>query len=166
MDPLAQILDYHGTERMLGLVVTGVGAAALASAVYVWRTRADAVGRGLLVPLLLVALGGVVGGPMLAAKSVERIESLAAMYERDPASVAALELPRMERVNGNWLPLKITWVTLAAVGVFVIVRIRRPFWRGVSIGTVGLSCALLVVDITAERRAETYTAALKSIPGP
>jgi hypothetical protein len=163
MDVLARIVEYHAAERTLGMVAIGAGAAALAAAFVLWRRRPDPLARGLLIPLLLLALGGLAGGPILAAKSTERIEVLSKMYAEDPAKLVEIEAPRMARVNGNWIPLKIGWVSLAAVGVFVIVRIRRPFWTGVSIGVLGLCGVLFVVDSFAEARAERYVQALDAI---
>lgn len=163
MTPHAELLTYFTAERDLGWAALGVGIAAAITASLLWRGRAVPVRKGLLVPVLLLALGGIVGGPILAGRSSGQIEGLGARIQSDPAAVRGEELPRMQQVNANWTPLKIGWLVVIAAGG-AVAAFRRGTWRGAAIGTVGLAATLLVVDTFAERRADRYTEMLRQLP--
>jgi hypothetical protein len=159
-DLTGAIQIYFGAERTLGWILLGLGVTACMAAIVLWRARRDPVRKGLLFPVLLLALGGAIGGPMLALRSTRQLETFPRQASEDPAGFRAEELARMGKVNANWLPLEITWVTLLGIGSAVAWR-TRGVWRGVAIGVAGLAAFALVMDLDAQARARAYTEALQ-----
>lgn len=158
-----ELRRYFSGERDVGFMAIGIGLVALGLAAVLVRRRKQPFFRGLLVPVVLVALGGTLGGAALGVQSLQRIRDLGELYDADPWAVPEVEKPRMAKVDANWAPLKITWCVLGSICVVVAVA-RRGFWRGLSVGVAGLCVGLFVLDTYAERRAERYMAALERGP--
>jgi hypothetical protein len=158
-----ELRRYFSGERDVAFMAIAIGLVAIVVTFVLIGRRKEPFYRGLLAPVLLVALGGTIGGSVLAVQSLQRIQDLGELYDEDPWSVGEVEKPRMAKVNANWAPLKITWCALGGVAVIVAVA-RRGFWRGLSLGVAGLCVGLFVLDTYAERRAERYTQALEVGP--
>ena len=158
------IVEYFSAEARLGWTLLGVGTGAVLVVVLLWGRRKDSpFAKGMLVPAVLIALGGAVGGPFLAMRSSRQIYEYTQQLQSDPSGLREAELARMERVNASWMPLKITWVCIMVGGAVVVWR-KKGAWRGAALGFVGLAGALFVVDTTAEARARVYTSAIEKLP--
>lgn len=161
----AAIVDYFSAESSTGWTLLGVGTGAVLVVVLLWGRRKESpFAKGLLVPAVLIALGGMVGGPFLAMRSGRQLYELTQQLETDSSGLRQAELARMERVNGNWMPLKIAWVCIFVGGGIVVWR-KKGVWRGASLGFMGLAAAGFVLDTTAESRALAYTSAIEKLPG-
>lgn len=160
---MEELRRYFSGERDVAFMAIGIGFVALVVAIVLFGRRKQPLARGLLGPVLLLALGGTIGGSVLAVQSLQRIRDLGALHDEDPWAVPELEKPRMAKVNANWALLKVTWCALGGIAVIVAVA-RAGYWRGLSIGVAGLCAGLFVLDTYAERRAERYMHALERGP--
>jgi hypothetical protein len=161
--------EYFRGERQTGCGLAVVGVGLLAGALWVFRTQTGGFAWGLLAPLAFVGLAFGGGGTFLALRSDKQITELAARYERDPATLLAEEVPRMERVNANWPRLKIAWTVVIGVALTLLVVVRRDWASGLGLALLLVATILLFLDVFAERRAILYTHALdqaRSAAGP
>ena len=77
--------------------------------------------------------------------------------------MTSTELPRMEKVQKNFVVLEIVWIAMIVVGAIVAWRMKEnSAVCGVALGILINASVLLAFDIVAERRGSTYLAALKA----
>jgi hypothetical protein len=154
---------YFRGERVTGVLMIPVGIVAIASGVYLWRVHGAPTARGMGIPLLLVGLGMAVGGGLLVRTVNARQAQLSARFDEDPAAPVAAEIARIEKVNSNWLPLKIAWAGLAAIAFVLVFAVSRQWVHGVALALLMVAAALMVVDTFAEQRAEVYESNLQAL---
>ena len=148
---------YFAAERLTGAILAIYGVVILGAVAYLHQTH-TAFGGGLVVPLGLLGLGAVVGGSVLAIKTGPQLEALLALAAPE---LLAQELPRMQKVNANWVWLKSTWSVLIAVSLVVLWTVKRDGATGVALAFLVAASSAMVLDVFAERRARVYTAALE-----
>jgi hypothetical protein len=153
---------YFNAERVTGIVVAIYGIALLGAAAYLHRTHTGPFMWGIVVPLAVLGLGALVGGGVLAWKTGPQLEALLALA---PADLLAQELPRMHRVNANWVWLEATWTVLITGSLATLWLTHRDGATGVALAVLVAASSAMVLDVFAERRARVYTAALEQLRG-
>ncbi|MCA9540215.1 MAG: hypothetical protein KC620_15060 [Myxococcales bacterium] len=162
--PYAAIDTYFAGERQLGLLLVPVGLLVIAAAFFAWRGQPGPFGVGLAIPLALLGLLGAGVGGGLALKTPGQVNTLKAALEEKPAEALAAERDRMAKVNANWIRLKLVWTAFALIGLGLILLGRKEWMPGVGVGLLIFAATLMATDVTAERRALVYTAALDAAP--
>ena len=166
MEILEVMQGYFRGEKATGLLLVPVGLALVAFAAFVWRNEAGGFRWGLVVALGLVGAGATAGGAALAIKTGPQVAALERLYERDPRELAAAEIPRMQKVNANWLRLKIAWTVLAVIGCALALGIRSDWSDGLGAALLLTAALAMMVDTFAERRGLTYARALEGLASP
>jgi hypothetical protein len=154
------LLEYFRGEKQVGIALAVVGVGLLAFAGWVFRTQTGGFAWGLAVPFLLFGLAFGGGGTYLALRTDRQVADLTAKYEKDPRTLLAVEVPRMERVNANWPRVKITWTVVIGVALVLLFAVRRDWASGLGLALLAVSTILFFTDVFAERRALVYTEAL------
>lgn len=163
--PLYDAIEtYFLGERQLGLTLVPLGLVALGAAWWAWRAHPGAFGVALAIPVLLLGLGSVAGGAVLAVRTPAQVEALEAAHAERPGAALAAERERMRAVNANWSRLKALWTGLAILGFALIMLGRRDWMSGLGLGLVVIGAVFICVDVTAERRARIYGAVLEAAP--
>jgi hypothetical protein len=150
--------QYFRGERAIGLLFFAIGLLALFFAFWTWRSAGGAFGAALAVPVLVVALAGAIGGPMLVIRTDRQVRELTAL---DAARIREIEVPRMAKVNANWPRLKLGWCALLMIGMVLLMVVKREWAVGLGLGLILMGSLGFTIDVFAERRAETYTRALE-----
>jgi hypothetical protein len=156
MDFLQARESYFRGERFTGYVMVPVGAVALGAAIYLWKGQGTGLGRGMAVPLAIAGLAMLVGSLLFVRGVNARGDRLTELHATDAAAPVAEEAARMEKVNGNWAALKITWTVVMCACLGVIFGVKREWVVGVALAMLMLAAAAMVLDTFAERRAEVY----------
>lgn len=160
-ETLPAALDvYFRGERDLGAALAVAGVVLAIGCFWVWRTQEGSFAWGLLVPLVLGAVGFGAGGVFLAMRSDKQRVDLGAQVSADPKTLVTTEIPRMEKVNQIWPRAKIAWTVIILASLVLLMAVKRDWSTGVGLGLLLLATFLFFVDVFAERRAEPYTAAL------
>ena len=164
MDVLNEAIDtYFAGERGTGLLLIPVGLAYVGAAIWLWRTEPGGFASALGIPLLLVALVGVGVGGFLAWKTPAQVETLKSSLDAEPKAALGVEVERMEKVNGNWVVLKIVWTIMGIAGLACVMMAGDRGWmQGLGLGLLVLSTMAMVIDVFAERRALIYFEALQA----
>ena len=115
MDSVEAMHAYFRGEKATGITMVPLGLALVAFAVWVWRTEIGGFRWTMVVVLGLVGAGAAIGGAALALKTGPQVAALEALHERDPGAFTAAEVPRVEKVNDNWIRLKIAWADRKSV---------------------------------------------------
>ncbi len=163
---VAHLRDYfHGElDEAAAWLGVGAGAAYLGGAL-IANGRDEA--RAASVPVLTFGAVEIGAGIVLLARTGRQIRELSALARRDLGAYRAVELPRMERVNG-WFDvyLSIECIAIAAGGgtaLYGAIARTHGFGRGADrafgagLGLAAQGVAMLTFDLTAAARAREYT---------
>lgn len=162
MELLPHLNEYYRGERLGGIVFTFVGALLLVCAVLLWtQGTPGSMARGMLVPILLVGLGGAAGGPFLVRSNTARLERMPQELKADAAAFIATDHARMIGVNKAWIPLKIFWTVLLAGGVVLAFQGGAPYWKGLGLALLLAGALGHMADGFAHERANVYTQRLE-----
>jgi hypothetical protein len=149
------IIRYFTAEKRESLLFMLVGMAAVAAAVFLWRTGSP--WRGMGYPLAAIALIQLVVGGTVYFRTDAQTLALHKQLAVEPRAYVAAETPRMEKVQKSFALYRWIEIALLAVGVlgFFLLRDRQTLWAA-SIGLMLQSALMLGMDFVAERRAEVY----------
>ena len=162
MSMQAQLLGYFAEEKLesLGFVIAGV--VALAVSVWLWRTGSSY--RAMAFPLVAVALLHLVVGGSVYLRTDGQVAALTAQLAQAPSAFQAAELARMDVVMRNFALYKLIELALLAAGIALTYAFRhREALYAVGIGLVIQAGVTLVADLFAEKRGDTYLAAVRTL---
>lgn len=158
-----QMLRYFSEEKAESALFVLVGVVAIALSVWLWRT--GSAYRGMAYPLIGVALIQLVVGGTVYLRTDGQLAVLAAQLASAPAAYQAAEVARMEVVMRSFALYKIIELALFAVGVALTYVFRqKEMLYAVGMGLVVQSSLMLVADLFAEKRGDTYLAQVRALP--
>jgi hypothetical protein len=160
------IEKYFMAEKQESLVFVVIGAAAVLAAITFYFLLKSSFFKGTAIPLLVVGLIELVVGYTVYKRSDgERIRNVYA-YDMNPAELKMKEIPRMEKVNRNFVIYR--WIELVLLVTGLILTMvygqnpGRSFWYGFGIALSLQAGIMLAADYYAEKRALQYTKGLQS----
>lgn len=161
---IEQLNTYFKAEKSESLLFMLAGLLAAAFAVYAFFIGKQKFYTGIALPLLLVGIIQLVVGSSVYFRTDRQVAQLEATYANAPATMASEELPRMHAVMKNFTLYKYIEVAFIIGGVLLILLLRRnEFWLGAGMGLLAQGSIMLLLDIVAERRAETYISFLQTL---
>jgi hypothetical protein len=159
----ADMHHYFDGEAAEAWVFLGVGAIALGGATYGIGFGGDPYLEGAAWPVGIVGLIQIAAGLVLLARTPGQVDDLDAQLDTDPAAYRTGELTRMTTVNDQFDLLAIVEVGLIVAGAGFATwgfLDDEPFAAGLGLGLAAQAAIMLVLDLFAAARADTYTAAL------
>jgi hypothetical protein len=157
---------YFMAEKQESLLFVVIGVAAVLAAIAFYFLLRSSFFKGAVIPLVFVGLIELVVGYTVYKRSDgDRIRNVYA-YDMNPAELKMKEIPRMEKVNRNFVIYR--WVELALLVAGLILSMvygqnpGRSFWYGFGIALSLQAGIMLVADYYAEKRALKYTRGLQS----
>jgi hypothetical protein len=158
----AELLDYFGAEKNESLLFVGVALAATVASVWMWKS--GSVHRGMGYPLVAVGLIQLVVGGSVYLRTDRQVAALEAQLAQDPAAFQAAEGKRMATVSANFRLYKAIEIALWLAGVAMTYLWKdRERLYSVGVGLILQASIMLVLDLFAERRADTYISALTKL---
>lgn len=162
MDFVDHMTEYYKGERLGAICYTIGGIVFLLLAIAIWKVAAPGtITRGMLVPITIVGLLGAGAGPFLLRSNNGRLDRFPKEYAADAKTFVEKETKRMSGVHRNWLPLKVMWTVLLAVGVGLAFFGASPTWKGVGLGVLVIGTVGHVVDGIASQRSWLYVEQLQ-----
>lgn len=154
------IAAYFSGEKNGGLVLAGVGVAMLITAIVLFPARLELRSLAITVGVWsLLQLGIGIG---LFLKTDAQVGALQSQLATSKETMTSTELPRMEKVQKNFVVLEMVWVAMIIVGAIVAWRMKESSTAsGIALGILINASVLLAFDIVAERRGAIYLAALR-----
>jgi hypothetical protein len=160
-----QMLRYFSEEKAESALFVLVGVAAIALSVWLWRT--GSAYRGMAYPLVAVALIQLVVGGTVYMRTDGQLAALTAQLASAPGAYQAAEVARMEVVMRSFQLYKVIELVLFAVGVALTYVFRqKETLYAVGMGLVIQSSLMLVADLFAEKRGDTYLAQVRTLEVP
>jgi len=158
MDIADALQTYFAAERLTGIVFAIYGVVLFGLAAFLYHAHTGQFMWSIVVPLGLIGLLAAGGGGWIAAKTGPQLATLKAATAAD---LLATELPRMVKVNANWIRLEITWTVIIVGSLAMLWLGKREWTTGLSLALLIAATSAMVLDVLAERRAKVYTTALE-----
>ena len=163
-DMRKELLRYLAAERQESVLFMLVGVAALALAVFLFRTSTPL--RGMAFPLALIAIIQIVVGATVYFRTPAQVRSLGHSLETEPARYRQEEVGRMRTVMKAFVIYR--WIEIACLlcGISLIALTRTgTTWSAIGLGLTLQSALMLLLDFFAERRGSQYLGYLRRFQG-
>lgn len=161
----ADIEKYFIAEKQESLLFIGIGIAAILIAlvgIFLWKTQAW---KGAAIPLLAIAFIQITVGYTIYKRSDKDRVRVVYALDMNPNDLKTKELPRMEKVNKNFVLYKYVEIAFTVAGIILIALYKnnteKQFWLGLGAALLIQAIAMLSADFFAEKRATVYTNQLK-----
>ena len=148
-------------EKQESMVFIFVGVVTIIAAIAFYFFLRSTFFKGAAWPFLVIGLIQVVVGYTIYNRSDEDRARNVYAYDMNPAELKTKEIPRMEKVNKNFVIYRwVEFIFLGAGVILILVNTRNPggisFWQGFGIALALQALVMLWADYFAEKRAISY----------
>lgn len=162
----ADIEKYFVAEKQESLVFLIIGIVALLTAAGLLTFAKSPYFKGAAIPLIVIGLIQVsVGYTIFKRSDADRSRNVYA-YDMNPTELKDKELPRMQKVNNNFIIIRWVEMALATAGIFILfyysTDASKVFLAGVGLTLTIQAIIMLGADYFAEKRAKIYTAGIET----
>jgi Mg2+/citrate symporter len=161
----SDIEKYFIAEKQEALVFLIIGSLAIVLGCILYYFLKSNFYKGAAIPLLVVGIIQVVVGATVYARSDRQRVAIVYAYDMDPGKIKNEEIPRMEKVNRNFVMYRWVEAALLISGFALVLAFRKnpvqSFWLGLGITLSIEAAGMLFADRMAEKRANIYTQQLK-----
>ena len=159
------IEKYFAAEKTGSLLFVVIGIAAVILALVFFFFLKTNFYKGMAIPLLLIACIEISVGYTVYKRSDDDRKRNTYAYGMNPAELKNKEIPRMEKVNKNFVLYRWIEIALIIASLVLIFLYRtnndKSFWYGLGIGLLIQAVLIFTADFFAETRAKTYLKGLK-----
>ncbi|MFI5156339.1 MAG: hypothetical protein ACHQEM_09140 [Chitinophagales bacterium] len=162
----ADIEKYFIAEKNESLLFLVLGVLAISLSIFFYSYLKTNFYKGAAAPLLLIGLIQAVAGYAVYARSDQQRIEMVYAYDMNPGKLKSEEVPRMNKVNRDFVIYRWVEIGLLAIGIMLIFLNRSnpkgSFWLGLGI-TLAIQAAIaLGADYFAEKRAKIYCIQLEN----
>lgn len=157
LDILATALDWAKAEMFSSAFFAAFGIAFLIVGYGFWQMGKTDVAKAFVIPLLIVGGLLVILGVGLMISNLMQISSFPDAYNADAKAFLAAEIARVERtIEGynNALFKFIPIIIIVCAGLLLVVK--SPLWQASMMCIIAMMAIILLVDMNANARLETY----------
>lgn len=153
---------YFTGEKNGGLVLIGMGVAMLIAAIVFFPAKLEL--RSFAITVAAWSLLELSVGIGLFLKTDAQVGALQTQLTADKAALIATEMPRMEKVQRNFVFIQYVWLAFIVLGAGLgwFFKESNTTLAGVALGFLLNAAMFLPFEISAERRGAVYLAALKA----
>ena len=163
------IENYFLAEKQESLLFIVVGLVAIALALLFFLLVRGNFYKGAAVPLLLVGMLQFGAGLTVYKRSDEDRKRNVYAYGMEPYQLKNKELPRMKKVNSNFVVYRWIEIALLLAGTVLLFYFKsdpyRQFWFGLGVMLAIEAAIMLGADYMAEQRAREYTKGIEAFTG-
>lgn len=150
-----QLESYFAIEKWAALLLMVVGVVAIGLSA--WLYRAARNWRGMVVPLVAIAVIQIAAGLSVYSRTDAQTARLSVQLQQNPVAFKAEETKRMQAVVENLRLYQVIQATLLMLGLALLLAVREyPFWKAIGAGLAVQSVALLILDGLARNRGAVY----------
>jgi hypothetical protein len=159
------IEKYFAAEKSESGLFIVMGIAAVLMALFFFFYCKSNWYKGAAIPLIVVGLMHLVVGSVVYSRSdKDRLRNVYA-YDMNPGELQIKEIPRMEKVNKNFVIYRYIEIALLLSGLGLFFYFKsytdKSFWVGLGVALALEAAVSLSADYFAEKRAKVYTRQLK-----
>ena len=159
------IEKYFAAEKSESLLFIFIGIAAVILAIVFFFFLKTNFYKGIALPLVLIAIIQITAGYTIYKRSDADRKRNTYAYDLNPSELKGKEIPRMEKVNKNFVLYRWIEIALIIAGLVLIFLYRsnpvKDFLYGLGIGLAIQAFIMLGADYFAEARAKDYAKGLK-----
>ena len=157
------LASYFQAEKQESAVFVMMGLLSIAAAMWAWRERPQY--RAIAYPLVAIALIQLVVGGGVFDRTDGQVAALVEQRRTDSVAFHGAEGARMAQVMANFQVYKAIEIAILVAGAALVLLYRNR----ASLAAIGVGCmlqggAMLVFDLFAEVRGQTYIDALGRDP--
>jgi len=158
----AELLAYFAAEKNGAALLLCMGAISFVGSYALWQSKSTF--GAMIWPLLLLGALEIVIGATVAYRTPAQVQDLQSGLAGDKVATVSSELVRMERVNRNFVIVKVVEGALIGAGLLaVFIFPLGSTGCAVALGLIVQGAALLAFDAFAHHRAEMYVHWLESL---
>jgi hypothetical protein len=156
------LIRYFMAEKQESVFFITIGIIAIIVSLYLFKT--DSSYKGMMYPLILVAIIQLVVGSTVYFRTDNQVAVLKSQLHDDPQAYKLAELSRMGTVINNFKMYKGIEIGLLVLGIALTFIFRdKDLWYFIGIGLIIQSSLMLVLDLFAEKRASDYLKSMENI---
>jgi hypothetical protein len=160
------IEQYFSAEKQGSLFFLSVGIVAVIVAIILFFVLKTPFYKGAAIPMIIVGLiAGGIGFTIYKRSDDDRIRNVYA-YDLNPDDLKQKEYPRMQKVMKSFKVIIIAEVVFLVAAIFLFfyfrTNITQQVWSGIGAGLFIMTVAALLLDVSAQSRAATYTKGLEA----
>jgi len=159
------IEKYFTAEKNESLVFIFIGIAAIILGILFFFFLKTNFYKGMALPLILIAAIQITVGYTVYKRCDSDRQRNVYAYDLNPSELKGKEIPRMEKVNKNFVYYRWIEIVLILTGLVLIFLYRsepsKLFLYGLGVGLAIQAFIMLGADYFAEARAKSYTKGLK-----
>jgi hypothetical protein len=165
LDALRSAMEtYFIGEKWVSALLIAAGAIAIVVGWTLWKN--ESAYRTAAYPLVLLALLQIGVGAAIYQRTDDQLSGLWKQATEEPAAYQSGESARMQKVQSSFQIYKIVELLLLLGGVGLCFAFRENMsWYAIGVGLVTQAAFMLLVDLTAQKRADFYVAAIKDAFG-
>ncbi|WP_139926331.1 hypothetical protein [Hymenobacter sp. DG01] len=149
-------------EVFQGKLMLAIGAVLLMAVIAILNSMHEFL-RGTLVPLSLVVLVLMSYGGFQVAKRPGHLTKVAALQAQAPAKALQQEYAKAIKDDKAYTTLPPLWAGMMGASVLLFYMVSKVYWKGLSIGMMGLFLTLLLLDSTLHYRLRHYLQGLTEL---
>ncbi len=161
----SDIEKYFTAEKSESLLFMIIGITAIILAIVFFFFLKTNFYKGIALPLFLIAIIQITAGYTIYKRSDADRKRNTYAYDLNPSELKGKEIPRMEKVNKNFVLYRWIEIALIIVGLILIFLYKsnteRSFLFGIGLGLAIQALIGLSADYFAEVRAKNYTKGLQ-----
>ena len=160
-------LIKHTTNWVNGEVFQGKTMLALAVIVgllafFIIRNNNEIL-KGMLIPMGLIMLILIGYGSIQIIVRPKHIPKVEEMYKSNPKQALETELNKAIKDDKTYSMVPYFWFAGIAIAGFIFFFTSQYYYKGLSIGLIGLFLTMLILDSTLQHRLVIYLKALKEL---
>jgi hypothetical protein len=156
------LICYFAAEKQESIFFITIGIIAFIVSFYLFKT--DSSYKGMMYPLILIAIIQIVVGGTVFFRTDTQVAALKTQLHDDPHTYKAAELSRMGAVTKSFRIYKCIEIILLLLGIILTFVFRdKNLWYSIGIGLIIQSSLMLVLDLFAEKRAYDYLRFVENI---
>ncbi|MCB1303588.1 MAG: hypothetical protein KDK37_04900 [Leptospiraceae bacterium] len=165
MNFLEVMQSYFRGEKLEALYfILPIGLLLIALGIVALRAEKGGFAWGVAIPCFVFGALLLVTGATVGFRTSAQVAALQKSYAQSPGAMAGPELKRMEKVNKNFRFTFYAFGAVALLGLLLHYLVPADWARGLGAVLILGAAIGLLIDGFAERRAEPYTEALRSLP--
>lgn len=128
-----------------------------------WQLGKTDLARAYIIPMLVAGILLMAIGVGLVYTNKTRIKHFEKAYHNDISTFYQSEIDRTESTLKEYTLVFKVIPSLIIVAAVIILLVKTPIWRAISITTLAILIVILLVDGTAYSRMESYQKEIKAI---
>ncbi|NER16094.1 hypothetical protein [Spongiivirga citrea] len=129
----------------------------LTASIGFWQLGKTGTAKAYIIPTLVAGVLLLAVGLGIFFTNKSRVTSFAEAYNTNPTEFVQSEIIRTEKSMGEYRIIVFKVIPMIIiVAALLIVVFDKPLWRAISITTIAMMVAILLVDSNANSRIENY----------